>query len=625
MKLAFTFLTFLFILSLTVFVNAQDNFKSLTEEPAVIQNYQGNGDVTNTSTVPVQRNDKLINSVRELSRQLNQARENDNSELVEQLEDQINALVGTKESVPGFGPQAVPLSESIIQRDGNSAIGINVITAGAMWGTATTTQNTNGRIWVATTHYAGGVTDTLRIFYSDDDGDTWTYFNGFTYNQSGVDFLANDIDIEVLNDGTNWWIYVTGGYSFNSSLWGFVTRFKDDGTGFFYENLAKNSNTNQYWTRIVSDYPRFTSIAYVYIVATMDSAIDANNKAIYSRAFTIEDPYASSPTVLNRNNNVNGSSYWWYAPSAPNTSTARSDVAYYDSLAQGDRIVTSAIFEFPGVQSNIYMTYSDNYMATIPYLSNSFSLTYNSSTPIMSFSGGNDQLNGCISHIRFYQDTLDADPRYVATTDGGGDWGQGYIDASFDETVKADVIGLRGIDGHFKFGYINDLSPNDAFYYRTGYLNGSLTLTPAVMMSGSGIFPDDVYGGRAGYRIANTDSCFAVYEGPTGVTAYGVTGCSGAVSVDNSEVLPNEYLLTQNYPNPFNPSTTIKYSIPETAFVNIKVYNLIGQEIAELVNEEMQTGNHEVTFDAVNMPSGVYFYRIQAGSFVETRKMMLMK
>jgi hypothetical protein len=97
------------------------------------------------------------------------------------------------------------------------------------------------------------------------------------------------------------------------------------------------------------------------------------------------------------------------------------------------------------------------------------------------------------------------------------------------------------------------------------------------------------------------------------------------VGIEDDENAASSYYLFNNYPNPFNPVTTIKYSIPEAAFVNIKVYNLIGQEIAELVNEEMQKGNHKVTFSAVNLPSGAYFYRIQAGNYIETRKMMLVK
>jgi hypothetical protein len=89
--------------------------------------------------------------------------------------------------------------------------------------------------------------------------------------------------------------------------------------------------------------------------------------------------------------------------------------------------------------------------------------------------------------------------------------------------------------------------------------------------------------------------------------------------------IPKEYKLEQNYPNPFNPSTTIKYSLPKESFVNLKIYNLIGEEVATLVNEEKTIGNYVIEFDATALPSGVYFYRIQAGSFVETKKMILLK
>jgi hypothetical protein len=88
---------------------------------------------------------------------------------------------------------------------------------------------------------------------------------------------------------------------------------------------------------------------------------------------------------------------------------------------------------------------------------------------------------------------------------------------------------------------------------------------------------------------------------------------------------PESYTLYQNYPNPFNPATTIKYSIPTESFVNVKVYNLIGQEVAELVNEQQQIGNYEINFDAANLPSGIYFYSIKAGNFAETKKMLLVK
>jgi len=92
----------------------------------------------------------------------------------------------------------------------------------------------------------------------------------------------------------------------------------------------------------------------------------------------------------------------------------------------------------------------------------------------------------------------------------------------------------------------------------------------------------------------------------------------------------NSYRLFQNYPNPFNPSTTIRFTIPQeerrkTQNVSLKVFDLLGNEVAILVNEEKPAGEFEIEFVGADLPSGIYFYRLQAGDFVETRKMLLLK
>ena len=92
-----------------------------------------------------------------------------------------------------------------------------------------------------------------------------------------------------------------------------------------------------------------------------------------------------------------------------------------------------------------------------------------------------------------------------------------------------------------------------------------------------------------------------------------------------SNTLPTEFNLEQNYPNPFNNSTIIRYSITEKSHVTLKVFDVLGKEIAILVNKEQSQGNHEIDFDASTLTSGVYFYRIQTGDFVDTKKMILMK
>lgn len=100
---------------------------------------------------------------------------------------------------------------------------------------------------------------------------------------------------------------------------------------------------------------------------------------------------------------------------------------------------------------------------------------------------------------------------------------------------------------------------------------------------------------------------------------------TGTVDVSNGPTFPNETKLHQNYPNPFNPSTTLTFDIHHSAFVILKVYNLLGQEVRTLVNERKEPGVHRVEFNAEGLPGGVYISRIQAGGFAASRKMVLLK
>lgn len=91
------------------------------------------------------------------------------------------------------------------------------------------------------------------------------------------------------------------------------------------------------------------------------------------------------------------------------------------------------------------------------------------------------------------------------------------------------------------------------------------------------------------------------------------------------DLSPNSFKLYANYPNPFNPSTKIRYAIPVAAFTVLKVYSITGKEVATLINEEKTPGVYEVNFNAANLSSGIYFYKLQAGSFTDVKEMVLMK
>jgi hypothetical protein len=139
-------------------------------------------------------------------------------------------------------------------------------------------------------------------------------------------------------------------------------------------------------------------------------------------------------------------------------------------------------------------------------------------------------------------------------------------------------------------------------------------------------------GGVSGNVTALAVSGNEVYVGGEFTLAGGIASTfiarwiGGATNVEPISIdMPSTYLLQQNYPNPFNPSTTILFSIPTSEFVTLKVYDLLGREIATLVNENLSAGSYSYNFDAKNLTSGVYLYKLQAGKYSETKKMLLSK
>jgi hypothetical protein len=105
-----------------------------------------------------------------------------------------------------------------------------------------------------------------------------------------------------------------------------------------------------------------------------------------------------------------------------------------------------------------------------------------------------------------------------------------------------------------------------------------------------------------------------------------VASASIITSVEQrDDYISTKFNLEQNFPNPFNPSTTIGFSIPERTSVSLDLYNALGQRVAGIINDEVSAGTHEVTFDASHLPNGVYIYRLRAGDYVESKKLLLLK
>ena len=148
---------------------------------------------------------------------------------------------------------------------------------------------------------------------------------------------------------------------------------------------------------------------------------------------------------------------------------------------------------------------------------------------------------------------------------------------------------------------------NEIEYTRIGFIEGNGTTTEVK----SYIFSDkNVLAGTYGYRLKQVD-----YDGTFEYYA----------EIEVGITTPFDYSISQNYPNPFNPTSTIRYTIPKMGFVKLSIYDPLAKEIQVLVNEEKVPGNYEIVFDAKELASGIYFYKIRTGDFSQIKKMILLK
>jgi hypothetical protein len=133
--------------------------------------------------------------------------------------------------------------------------------------------------------------------------------------------------------------------------------------------------------------------------------------------------------------------------------------------------------------------------------------------------------------------------------------------------------------------------------------------------------PDDSEN-REGYRVTDGAGNHYSFSGHSATFSYRllVTGIT-----DNNSSIPEMLFLSQNYPNPFNPTTTISFSFPSRSFVSLKVFDVMGRDVATIVSEEMPAGNYSRQWNAAGMPSGVYFFRLHAGAYTETKKLLLLR
>jgi photosystem II stability/assembly factor-like uncharacterized protein len=276
--------------------------------------------------------------------------------------------------------------------------------------------------------------------------------------------------------------------------------------------------------------------------------------------------------------------------------------------------------------------------------------TSNGGTSWLSISSVPPQINGAIGGNSF--GALDSTyvwffvgGRSYWSNDGGESWGYNPDSSTsasgawvewWNESRVALFVGTHGVYYYDHFGYTRRIEPPGMFIPPTA-LVGALGTTSFWLLQAGEVFytPDGgstwTDGAPSGLNMPTTSidmvtlgSDVAAWAVGIGDTVYHYHQLLTGVD-EHRHTMPAEFSLDQNFPNPFNPSTIISFKLPVSSFVSLKVYDLLGQEIATLAEGVIQPGVHNVRWSAAGFASGVYLYRLKAGSFTETKKLLLIR
>ena len=627
-------LFFLFILMMFALMNTTSIFsQELSPNNSALQIYQGNNttsynDITGLRVVK-EKSPTEINLIKEI-KSLKSADNSANRTQLSELEHQLALERGDKFSADSYtGGTITPAPENShpqIDIIGNTRILNNPsVILKAMAVAIEERGATAGKIWVCYVYSANATSpDSMRWVYSVNGGLSWTgYANAFL---GGTDKINNeDLDMEIIeNTSGEKFIWTVYGYRASSSgrylTAGVVLQAPTFAGAFFNLAWPDVEATRRYYNiRVTSDNANYTSNAYLYLVCSYDSLSAASIRVNTQRFARITNPYsAAAPTVSYMSGN-----YWWQCAVAPTNyyRTLYSDIAYIRN-GTSDSLVVS----FSGVPDSNRVFFAKSDISGTPPTQGHYQFGTNTTDPKSHARlSSNGSTNGSVICVFRQFTSSNWNVKYFRTLNFGnfavlaGEstlWGSGT-----DPNYQPDIMGRRNSNIHY-FTFETS-SAVDNIHYVT--VNSQGITTHLSKMNAIDATSETV-GPRAGYRYANNDSCFALYPENGPINIWVAAGCAGTlVNVPGNTTIITNYELAQNFPNPFNPSTNIKYNVAEEGFVNIVLYDVLGKEVMNIVNEYKPAGSYLIGFNAADLPGGAYFYKMTINGFTDVKKMILMK
>jgi hypothetical protein len=501
--------------------------------------------------------------------------------------------------------------------------------------TATETNGpTAGRIWAVILFSGTGTPanpDSIRVFYSTNHGASWVLFNAWWLGATDK-FNYDDLDIEIIENTNNGekYLYCVWGVRSNggSGDWftgGMCHRISGvvSSSMWSFNWPGGTLSTNRYYNiRITTDEFLFLpQQGYLYIVCSYDSNKANGFKRINQRFAYCLNPYTTNPTFVYRLNDITTDTSTVYPqPSAPNLNT---DIAYFYHNFQDSLIVS---FSNLTDSTALQFTKMDEIGNTgLVYKVKPTLYPNDIKTNLRVASNSND--NGFISCAYNQFHNGKSTVVHVATNNWG-DFRMPQFYTLWSGNFGASKVNPMG----FKIGTAHALSfvkrgisHDSIVYFVTRSNPAGYFLWCQQMNHSSNWWLSDYFAPAIGVRYVNYDSCFVLYSDINQSQVWAAYGCYGSITEIKNNEQPAKYNLYQNYPNPFNPVTQIRYEIPKQELVSLKVFDLLGREVATLVNEVKQAGIYTYDFNGSDLSSGVYYYKIKAGDFSDVKRMILIK
>lgn len=621
-----TILTVIMLL-FAVTLMAQDKpFTPSSEEQKITTNtkLQNTASQTQESVpyVPSQKEIDLATEINNLKKTDNPA----NIQRIQELTNEINAI--TKQAVTTtttpYDGKLEFVQNSPVLLDNILTNATRILSHNDVKCMATFTEQrgtTAGKIWTVVGIHSNNpaAPDSARLFYSTNNGTSWTLYAILTLG--GTDrFNSDEMDMEVIENTTGekyiWIVYgltATNGTG-RKFVGGAVIQTPTFGGSLFAYSWPGNDAAKKYYfPRITSDNAFYLGISYTYVAISFDSA-----NVVSQKLAVCINPYTVSPTITYKADRV----FWFNSSTYPKT--LHTDIAYFKSGGSD-----SLMFVFSNVADSTKLFFSKTGLVA-PYEGSSAGGSVGGSSPTARKSHARLSTNGIdngsmICVFNEYDGSVRRAKYFRSITSSfAGTFNQSILFGSPTATTFApDIVGKRGSNSHniamIHWGVSTDSLQFLRINSAGSFLNNNLRMNQDVFLTGT-ISP------KPGIRLVSNDSCFVLFNesGPTNVwAAYGCTGAT--VNISGNDPIPSKFDLAQNYPNPFNPSTVIKFSIPVTGIVKLAIYDITGREVSTLVNEVKQAGNFLVEFNASNLSSGVYFYKLTSGDFTSIKKMMLVK